>query len=471
MALLLGMQHIGQAQAGYQINISFKTFKNQYLYLGYYFGKSLPIKDSVKLDANGNGVFKGKDKLPAGIYLIGFPSKKQFFELLIEKAQRFSILVTDTVDINNKITIKGAPDAQQFQDYQKFMDAKGREINQLNLRQPAAEAEKKAINDRRKQINDEVQAWRANVEKKDPKALLPALFNGLKEPIIPEASKHPGGRYDSLWAWQYYKSHYWDGVNFADERLLRTPAMVFENRFDTYFREVVYPSPDSLKKAADQVLSVAVKNKEMFKFLLSKLVQRYVNPEYMGQDAVYVHLFQEYIVPGKADWFDEKQKKFLFERGYYLMSNVVGEKAAPLDLVDTLGNPQSLYNMKADYTVICFWDATCGHCKEVVPKVDSMFQAKWRKQGVLLLGVMTDGGKDNWLDYIRQKNLTGWLHAYQTEDVRKAESAAGQANFRQLYDVLTTPKLFLLDKEKRIIAKQLTYDQLDDLLQRKLAGK
>jgi peroxiredoxin len=471
-AALLAPVLWASAQNGYQVNVSFKTFKNQYLYLGYYFGKTLPIKDSVKLDANGNGVFKGKDKLPAGIYLVGFPNKKQFFELLIEKYQRFSITITDTVDINNKIVIKGAPDALQFQDYQRFMDAKGREIASLNQpgTPPTAE-QQNALEVKRKQLNDEVQAWRTTVEKKDPNALLPVLFGSLKEPIVPEASKHPGGKYDSAWAWYYYKSHYWDGINFADERLLRTPAMVFENRFDRYFKEIVFPAPDSISKAADQIFKTAVKNKEMFKFLMSKLIQRYINPEYMGQDAVYVHLFNNYVVSGQVDWYDEKQKKYLFDRGYSLIANTIGEKAAPLELVDTAGSPQSLYNIKSNYVVICFWDATCGHCKEVVPKVDSIFQAKWKQQGITLLGVMTDGGKQSWLEYIRTHNLTGWVHAYEPDEQRKADAAAGRANYRQLYDVVTTPKLFLLDKDKRIIAKQLTYDQLNDLLQKKMAGR
>jgi len=298
--------------------------------------------------------------------------------------------------------------------------------------------------------------------------LISAVFEALKEPVVPDASKHPGGRYDSTYAWYFYKSHYWDGVSFADERLLRTP--VFEPRFDGYFRSIIYPVTDSINKEADKILAVAIKNREMFKFILSKLIDKYINPEYMGQDAVFIHLFEKYIAPGQADWLNEKQKKFVFDRAYNLMANLVGEKAAPLDLVDTMGRPVPLYNINAPYTVICFWDATCGHCKEVVPKLDSIYQAKWKAQGVVLYGVMTDGGKESWVRYIKDNNLSGWIHAYQPEEMKQAEYAAGRANFRQLYDVSTTPKLFLLDKEKRILAKQLTYDQLDDLLQRKISG-
>ncbi|RYA74580.1 hypothetical protein DD594_28435, partial [Enterobacter cloacae complex sp. 4DZ1-17B1] len=77
---------------------------------------------------------------------------------------------------------------------------------------------------------------------------------------------------------------------------------------------------------------------------------------------------------------------------------------------------------------------------------------------------MTDGGLDNYITYIKEHNFNTWIHAYQPDDEKKADYAAGRPNFRQLYDIQSSPKLFLLDKEKRIIAKQITYDQLDKII-------
>ncbi|MEN9298244.1 MAG: hypothetical protein RLZZ429_557, partial [Bacteroidota bacterium] len=45
-----------------------------------------------------------------------------------------------------------------------------------------------------------------------------------------------------------------------------------------------------------------------------------------------------------------------------------------------------------------------------------------------------------------------------------AEERAGVPNYRQLYDIFKTPTLYLLDKDKRIIAKQLSLEQFDDLI-------
>jgi peroxiredoxin len=460
--IFLILSSLSQAQTGYKIDVSIKQFANQYIYLGYYYGKSLPIKDSIKLNSAGKGTFKGKEKLKGGIYLIGYPNKKSFVEVLIDKTQIFSVTITDT-SLPVKMTVANTPEGMIFQQYQKYMEKKGAEAKAINQLPNTTEAEKQIVTSKRKVLNEEVMNYRKNIQKQHPKNLLSSLLYTLEEPKIPDAKFHPGGVYDSSYAWYFYKSNYWNGVDFTDERLLNTP--VFEPKFDNYFETMIVPSIDSLKKEANKIIIASKPNKEMFKYITSKLIERYINPKYMGQDAVFVDLFEKYVSNGTVDWFTEKQKKFVFERYYYIVSNQVGEKAPPLELIDTLNKPVSLYNINSKYTVLCFWDATCGHCKEVVPKVDSVFTKKWKSQGVTLLGVMTDGGLDNWKKYISENKFTSWMHAYQADEVRKAEAAEGKPNFRQLYDVQVTPKLYLLDSEKRIIAKNLTWDQIDNVIE------
>jgi thiol-disulfide isomerase/thioredoxin len=207
---------------------------------------------------------------------------------------------------------------------------------------------------------------------------------------------------------------------------------------------------------------------EMFKFLLVKFVQQYINPEYMGQDAVFVHLFEKYINTGQAPFFTKQYRDFVDKRAYSLMANLIGQPAADLDMVDTSGKRFRLYDVKAPYTVVVFWDPTCGHCKEVVPKVDSIYQAKWKSQGVKIYGVKVDGPADEWKKFISEHKLKDWYHVYQLPSTEEAISAAGKPGFRQLFDVYQTPIIYLLDKDKRIVAKKLGYLQVDDVLQLKI---
>ena len=191
----------------------------------------------------------------------------------------------------------------------------------------------------------------------------------------------------------------------------------------------------------------------------------------MGQDAVFVHLFEKYHSKGLTSWLNEKQLSAISNRAYMVMSNLIGEKAADLEMVDSTGKPTPLYSVNAAYTVVCFWDPTCSHCREEVPKLDSLYEAKWKKQGVKIYGVLSENEKTKWLQFIKDNNLKDWIHVYQPEELKKSIADAQRPGYKQLYDVTQTPTLYLLDKEKRIIAKKLTLQQMDDLLQTKLRNK
>ena len=130
------------------------------------------------------------------------------------------------------------------------------------------------------------------------------------------------------------------------------------------------------------MLLISRTSKEMYKFLLVHFVQKYINPEYMGQDAIFVHLFEKYVNTGQAEFFTAQYKEHMTKRAYSLMANLIGQPASNMEMVDSLEKSLPLYNIKAPFTVVFFWDPTCGHCKEVVPKLDSIYHAKWQQQGI-----------------------------------------------------------------------------------------
>ncbi|MEO6314902.1 MAG: DUF5106 domain-containing protein [Chitinophagaceae bacterium] len=461
-------QLCAQTTAGYSIGITLKPYKNQYIYLGYYYGKIKALADSVLLNSTSTGVFKGKEKLNGGIYFIVSPRKEILFELLLDKQQNFTIQA-DSANLPASVKFTNSPENVLFQAYSKFAGNNGKTASGYMTELAAAKSatDSSGIAEKLRSLNEKMVQYRDSVAAKNAGSMLTALFKSLKEPTVPPAAKQPGGKYDSLYAYNYFKGHYWDGISFTDERLLRTP--IFEPRLDKYYKTLVVPEPDSINKEVDMMLGKAAPNKEMFKYLLTYFVQQYINPQYMGQDAVFVHLFEKYINNNpQVDWFTEKYKKYMNDRAYSLMANLIGAPAQNLELVDMLEKPRPLYDITAPYVVICFWDATCSHCKEVVPKVDSIYQHKWKQLGVVVYGVMVDGGKEAWTNYIRDNNLKDWVNVYETTAQRDAGYAAGKPNYRQLYDVYQTPILYLLDKDKRIIAKKLTYDQIDEVLNVKM---
>ncbi|MBC8034420.1 MAG: DUF5106 domain-containing protein [Chitinophagaceae bacterium] len=465
--VLLSLAFVAGAQnTGYSIPVTLKPYKNQYVYLGYYYGKLKALADSALLNDKSEGVFKGTRQLPGGIYFLVSPSKSILFELLLDKQQKFSIKADSALG-PDKVVFTGSPDNILFQSYSISIAKTGQDITALNKQLAAAtsKTDSTTIVTQIQAQNKKLQQTREDVIKQYPNSILAAFFKAMKEPVVPPL---PTDKKDSLFAYRYFKSHFWDGVSFTDERLLRTPAPIFEGKIDKYFKELVAPEPDSIKKEVDAILLASRSNKEMYKYLLIHFIQKYVNPEYMGQDAVFVHIFEKYVNDKpEVDWFTEKYKKYIYDRAYSLMANLIGQPASNLEMVDTLDKPAPLYNIAAPYTVICFWDATCSHCKELVPHLDSMFQNKWKQEGIQLYGVMTDGGKEAWVKYIRENGLKDWIHVYQTTAQKDADTDAGKPSYKQLYDVYQTPVLYLLDKDKRILAKKLTYLQIEEVLKAK----
>ena len=457
-------------QNGYHIQLTLKPYKEGKVYLGYYYGKIRALADSAMLDGNGIATFSGKEKLPGGVYFIVSPRKAILFELLIDTQQTF-LIAADTVNLPGSVAFTGSPDNTIFQSYTNFTNTKGSEIvaNQKELAKAHSKTDSARLREKIQKANAEIQSYREALSVKYPNSLLTTLFHTLKEPVVPPAPSLPGGKKDSLFAYHYFKYHYWDSISFTDERLIRTP--VFEPRLDKYFKDLVPPDADSIEREADRMLLESRVSKPLFQFLLVYFVQKYVNPEYMGQDAVFVHLFEKYINTGEAEFFTEKYRQFLNNRAYSLMANLIGQPAANLQMVDTAGKARPLYGEQAPFIVICFWDATCGHCKETVPKVDSIFQAKWKQEGVKLYGVMVDGGQEAWLQFIKDHNLKDWIHVYEPKAQQDSDEAAGRPGYKQLYDVYQTPILYLLDKDKRIIAKKLSYQQLDEVINLKLKKK
>lgn len=458
---------------GYEIKVTFKPFKNQYIYLGHYFGKQYPIIDSARLDANSQAVFRGSRNLQGGIYLVGYPNKAGFFEILVDKQQRFSV-IADTATIRKGINFLQSPDNTLFNNYQQYMVARGMAINnarqQISLSKTAADSAKWT---RELVKNDSmVRHYRDDLITKQPKNILSVLLVAMREPEIPAQWRKPANREDSLNAYRYFKNHFWDGVDFWDGRLAYTTF--FEDKVDKYFNEVVVPHPDSVIREIDYMMGFAVINEEMTRFLLLKFLNRYLNQKYMWEDAVFVHLFEKYFAQKEYAWLTSSGRKTITDRAYSLMANILGTPASEISLPDSTGKTRSLYSdSTAAYTVVCFWDPTCGHCKEVVPKLDSLYRAKWKAAGLRIYSVAkeTDGTRNDWLKFIRDHNLQEWTNVYYSKAEEKLRVDAGIPGYSQLYDVQTFPTLYLLDKDKRIIAKKLSWEQTDEVLQVKMKGQ
>ena len=450
---------------GYQINLQ-SNYKAGIVYLTYYMGKNFILQDSAAVSNTGKSVFKATQKLPGGIYVLVFPGKRLTADFLIDKEQIISINA-DTNQLD-KIVITGSPANVIFKQYQKFVNIKGKQLQdektQFSMAKNAADSamHEAAYKKYSKDLND----YRLGIVRDKPTSMMAVLLNALKEPAFPQgiAVTHQ----DSVNNYNFFKQHYWDGITFMDDRIIRSPF--FLPKLETYYREVMPQSSDSLIKDIDYKLLLARTNTEMYKFLLNWFTDEYISPKYMGQDAVFVHLYEQYHSKGITTWLNEKQHAAITKRAFMVMANLIGEKAADLDFVDVNGKASPLYSVDAAYTVVVFWDPTCGHCKQELPRIDSIYRASWKQKNVKIYAVLSEPEKlkTEWISYINEHKIGDWTNVYQSKESLEAETKEQRPSYRQLYDVVVTPTMYLLDKDKRIVAKKLTLEQINDLLEVKI---
>ncbi len=109
---------------GYKVTLNTPDYTSGIAYLTYYYGKNINIQDSAIVSDRGVAVFRQNEKLLPGVYSIVFPGKNKLFDFLVDSDQVINIKA-DTADLINKTTITGSKENILFQQYQKFVAAKG----------------------------------------------------------------------------------------------------------------------------------------------------------------------------------------------------------------------------------------------------------------------------------------------------------------------------------------------------------
>ena len=423
--------------------------------LANYYGDKQYIKDSAKVDAKGIVTFKGDEKLPQGIYLFVPPDKK-YFDFVVDEKQTF-LIETDTVDYVKNMKVKGSDENKFFYEYQQFMSKKQKQIEPLRelykLSKSNADSAKLILKQMEK-IDEEVKNYKINFIKDNPKTFVAKLFKAMEEPEVPETPTLPNGRKDSTFAFRYYKAHYFDNMDFTDDRMLRTP--IFHAHIKQYMDKMTAQTPDSINYEADYLIEKARPNPEMFKYMVWWITLNYETSKIMGMDAVFVHMVEKYYLTREATWLDSAQYVKIAERAAILKPLLIGKYAPSINMVDSTGKRVSLYDVKAKYTVVIFWDHGCGHCKKEVPKLSEIYKTKLKQKGVEVFAIETENKPDEWKKFIVEHKLD-WINVNEPDDYNRAVT-------KKFYDIYSTPVIYLLDENKIIRGKRIEAEQLSDLI-------
>lgn len=445
-------------EKNYNITITVKGAENQLGILAYYYGEKRFVKDSLFFDAKGTTTIKGKKNIPSGVYLLAFPSIRfSSFDLILNETN-FTI-VTDTINFVKNATIKNSAENKQMFDDMNAMIPLGYENDSLQkkLRTLKKEdVEYKKIVSLIEGISAKIIAQRKATIKKNPNTFYSKLIKSMLDIEVPEGAHNANGSLvDTFHIFHYTQKHYFDNIDFSDSGLVRSP--IFQGKLLKYFDSYVFPQPDSITKAVDNVINKARVNREMYQFVLNELFMKYAKSEIMGQDAIYAHIAEKYYLSGKTWWSDPKGLVELRERIEALKPTLIGKSAPDFIVQDSIGKSFRFYDfvVKNKYTVLVFWNSDCGHCQKEIPLLKQIFNDSLKAMNVGVFAVSTEQTDSSFRTFAA-KNCA--------KDFITCADMYGQSAFRKEYDIIATPKVFLITPDYKIIAKSIPLDKLVDFI-------
>ncbi|HEX2900097.1 MAG TPA: TlpA disulfide reductase family protein [Bacteroidia bacterium] len=423
--------------------------------IAYYLGTKQYIKDTLVVPKSGIVNFKGTD-LEGGIFLFVVPGMKYFEFLAVEP--KIS-LETDLANMVSGMKVKLSEENTVFFDYLKFIETRQKQSEALKAEKenPATvQTRKDEIDKAMQALDKEVKAYRDKVIADNKGKFVSKLLYASLEPEVPVAPEGMSAEEAKMFQFRKYKSEYLKYVDFSDDRMLRTP--IIQNKIKEYLNRLTVQHPDSIIMSVEDIMLKAQANKDVFKFCVITITNMWSASKQMCFDKIYVHMAGSYYVSGRADWIDSTQLSKIKDRYYKMLYNNCGCKAANLVMNDFNDKQTSLYNVDAKYTVLVFWAHDCGHCKKEMPQL-AEFLKEYKQYGVKVFAVSTKEEIDKWKAFVKEKGMEDFINVADPEN---------KTNFRIFYDIYSTPVIYLLDKDKMIMAKRLDLYNLKKYLNHEL---
>ncbi len=457
---------------GYRIEVEIKGLSSDTVILGEYFTSRMIPKDTIVLDQKGRGTFEGDQAFAGGLYLI-YIDPAHYFDLLLGNDQELAVRA-DTADLVNGLSFRESEDNRIFQEYKNYLQKKVGEREMLKSRYGSMTSEKDSLEliQQQKRINREMEDYMDQIEATYPNLFVSEFIGATRDPFPPESLLNGNKRHDDSIRYFYYREHYFDLFDPFSLRLLHTP--LYEGKIMNYLNRAVSQHPDSLIAAVDYLLTGSKKDDELYRYMLITLFNHFAESKFIGMDGVYFHIAEYYYIPD-ATW---SSPEFISKLRENLASNkptLIGQTAPNVIMrripeehfamaaQDTaikrdphIGYDFYINDIDAPYTILYFWEADCSHCQAATPVLHEVYE-RLHDKGVEVICVHVINsieGKEEWVDFVNEHQLLGWINCW----------SPYSNEFRKLYNLQSYPQLFILDRNKKIVAKRITPEQAEQII-------
>ncbi|MEO6038987.1 MAG: redoxin domain-containing protein [Saprospiraceae bacterium] len=456
--LLFALSTLHADGGGYKIRVKLDNYPEKQLILGFYYGEKPYVKDTMDIGADGYFTFQADTLLPCGVYLLVLKTDNTFIQFLLPDSDQEFTLTTDAKLSVEKMKIKGSEDNELFYTYLQYLTQLRPQADTLRAqleRWRSNTPDSLRLTTQLADIDKEVKKYQAGILAKHPGTITAKIVKASIEPEIPDFKGDE--KSVLLRKRDWYRQHFFDNVDVADACMLRSP--VLHSRIDQFVTKFTVQHPDSIGQAVDFVLAKMKNSSDNYKYYLIHFLNYYAKSNIVGMDGVYVHIAKEYYCKGQAMWSRKEDLEKICDNADRLEPILIGKIAPNISVLNQKDQPMTLWDVDADYTVLFFWDPDCSHCKKAAPfMVD--FAKKFHDRGVKVFAVctaVTDKAPECWKS-VEEKGFTDFLFLNSYDPYIKSR-------YKTIYDVKTTPQIFILDRKHEILMKKIGAEQLDKVME------
>lgn len=443
LCINIGAQSTSTKKDGYRIEIDAPQKKDKVTYLVRYWNGDSYAQDSVQLSNEGKGVLSSDQKLSEGQYLV-----------YIKPDIQLDLLIGDTQD-NIKLhieegnfkacTVTGSRDTELLWQYLAKLDdsRKEKEALEKKLENETLSAQQRTSLEKKIQtIDSNIQAYIKSMTDKNKGSWFASFLKGI-EPITPLYTT-PQNEDEYRANRQFIKDHFFDNIDLKDPRIWNTNY--FTTYLYNYMEQWVEPIPDSIAIASSRLVGKTQGNEYTFKEMLSRLANQSITSPIMGRENVWVKLAEDYIFDKNITWIDSTQMLEMRSGYEKIRHNRIGMQGKGLELIDINGKMINTDTIDAEYLILYFYDPTCSHCKQETPIIHDQIFTKYKDQGMKVVAISINNDKEEWASFIEKNNLSDWINVSDPDFT---------SQYWMYYDTSGVPSIFVLDKNKTIIAKKI----------------
>lgn len=427
----------------YSIKISIKNFDKNEIYLAEIVLDKTNILDTAIINDNDEFVFFLNKKNHVGKYTILID--ENVFADVIYNYQNV-VLSTLYEFPMDSLKVVSSEENRIFYEYLRFdqqTKLKLELLAPLIYHYPKTEKFYKNVSSEFVKTQQNYDDFVEEISKKNSQTFIYKLIKNYKKPFI-----NPEFSYEE--SEEYLKKQFLDNICFTDTSLLYSD--LYASKILEYFslysnnRLTQEQLENEFIKAVDEILFRADQNEKIYKTIVTFLVSGF---QKYGFERVLIHIADNYLNKNSCE--DEERKSELQKRLDSFKKMAIGETAPPIEIRDINNNLVSLSGIKTKYTLILFWASWCPHCNEMLPHLKRLYNNRNLPE-FEILAISIDEDKDAWISAIEEYDYK-WINC--------SELKGWNSKTANDYNIYATPSLFLIDKNRKIIDKPLSVDQLE----------